>query len=508
MKAIKSFILLILLASSSLTFSQGNIFPEGRKWIIREYKINPTVNYNNIITCLVSGDTILAGHSYKKVHFTNHATNDTDVSMLIRRDGSKIYQRYGSYGKWNPDTLVFDENWQKGDKTTLPFGHNADGTISSYAEIFETGQIEGRKYWNINDSYTWVQDVGYITTRLFFDAYGINYGGSLYDVICCVEANGDTLYVNRDILHSSFSQVGNMLEDGRQWVTGVFEVLDIENDSQVEYLKYIIAEEGYGYCLNITINGDTTIEGNVYKKMYSRHFWSQENITTDDQLEALIRYKEGKYLYRFLSEKNIEEYKQKYPQSFYGDDFLLFDENLVVGDTTDKKEIITEVVDTLYPQYSDKVLKYWKIKDDPKLYRNYFRYFNDIKWVSGVGFPTTLRMHPEYEVDCLCEDVLLYCVAANGDTLYRNNYYWYPHLTNIPTIPEFEISTKVLNGGVVVYIDATVEWTATLYNSNGVTVAQQQGNGNEAFLSTDSKGTHILVVKAGGRVVKKKIMLR
>ena len=285
MKAIKSFILLILLASSSLTFSQGNIFPEGRKWIIREYKINPTVNYNNIITCLVSGDTILAGHSYKKVHFTNHATNDTDVSMLIRRDGSKIYQRYGSYGKWNPDTLVFDESWQKGDKTTLPFGHNADGTISSYAEIFETGQIEGRKYWNINDSYTWVQDVGYITTRLFFDAYGINYGGSLYDVICCVEANGDTLYVNRDILHFIQTDINNLSADN--------------------------------------------------------------------------------------------------------------------------------------------------------------------------------------------------------------------------------ISITPADGGCLVTLDTdTGEWTATLYNSNGVTVAQQQGNGNEAFLSTDSKGTHILVVKAGGRVVKKKIMLR
>jgi hypothetical protein len=29
-----------------------------------------------------------------------------------------------------------------------------------------------------------------------------------------------------------------------------------------------------------------------------------------------------------------------------------------------------------------------------------------------------------------------------------------------------------------------------------------------SMLSTDSKGTHILVVKAGGRVVKKKIALK
>ena len=51
-------------------------------------------------------------------------------------------------------------------------------------------------------------------------------------------------------------------------------------------------------------------------------------------------------------------------------------------------------------------------------------------------------------------------------------------------------------------------WSAMLYNSNGIRVAQKEGAGSEMFLSTDSKGTHILVVKAGDRVVKKKIALK
>ena len=81
--------------------------------------------------------------------------------------------------------------------------------------------------------------------------------------------------------------------------------------------------------------------------------------------------------------------------------------------------------------------------------------------------------------------------------------------TVISGIAVENISITPTDGGCLVTLGSdAVEWTATLYNSNGVTVAQQQGNGNEAFLSTDSKGTHILVVKAGGRVVKKKIMLR
>ena len=54
----------------------------------------------------------------------------------------------------------------------------------------------------------------------------------------------------------------------------------------------------------------------------------------------------------------------------------------------------------------------------------------------------------------------------------------------------------------------TPVWSAMLYNSNGICVAQEEGAGSEMFLSTDSKGTHILVVKAGGRVVKKKIAIK
>ena len=70
------------------------------------------------------------------------------------------------------------------------------------------------------------------------------------------------------------------------------------------------------------------------------------------------------------------------------------------------------------------------------------------------------------------------------------------------------IAITITAGALSVNLGATTDWSATLYNSNGVTVAQQQGTGSEIFLPTDSKGTHILVVKAGGKVVKKKVLLR
>ena len=310
----------------------------------------------------------------------------------------------------------------------------------------------------------------------------------------------------------TFAQYGKMLEDGRRWVTAVMEMESSEEYE--EYLKFIIAEEGYSGVRNIMIKGDTAISGNTYKKLYVSNFiTSEDDWTTIDKLEAFIRCKNGKYLYRFINDGNIEEYKKNFPNSFEGDDFVLFDENWVVGDTTDRKdEVIVEISDTLnHPLYSNTALKHWKIKDIANRYRiNYFEYFNDIKWIQGVGFPTTLIPHHTYNLDCVCEDALLFCIAANGDTVYQNRHYWFPNLaTGIATVPEFSISTTASAGGLSVNIGTDIpQWSATLYNSNGICVEQKDGAGSEMFLSTDSKGTHILVVKAGGRVVKKKIALK
>ena len=104
--------------------------------------------------------------------------------------------------------------------------------------------------------------------------------------------------------------------------------------------------------------------------------------------------------------------------------------------------------------------------------------------------------------------MLTYCINPEGDTIYRNNKY-IDYLTSIASVPEYEISVVSTAGGISVNIGTDIpQWNAALYNSNGVCVAQKDGAGSEMFLPADSKGTHILVVKAGGRVVKKKIALK
>ena len=109
-------------------------------------------------------------------------------------------------------------------------------------------------------------------------------------------------------------------------------------------------------------------------------------------------------------------------------------------------------------------------------------------------------------------DVLLFCIAANGDTIYRNKRYWYPELTFITTIRKIfpdEVFFTQQGSECIVTLPADVAaWEATLSNSVGVTVARRLGEGSEVILPATSKGTHILVIKADGRVVKKKVFIK
>ena len=185
--------------------AQDTIIPDGRKWIMREYNVNPFTSVNNVVTCVVNGDTTLQGYAYKKVHFVKNNNAETaDISMLVRCDGSKIYQRYGTYGKWGPDRLVFDENLQVGD--TLPFLI----TTELYANITSIGELQGRKYWNVFDWFIWLKGVGYINTLMFFDTYSGMTGNNLYSLICCIDPGNDTLYVNRDLLHLLETNIENI----------------------------------------------------------------------------------------------------------------------------------------------------------------------------------------------------------------------------------------------------------------------------------------------------------
>ena len=178
-------------------------------------------------------------------------------------------------------------------------------------------------------------------------------------------------------------------------------------------------------------------------------------------------------------------------------DTLVFDESWQVGDTTmhpkgsgDEFYTITEVGEI-------QGRKYWKDGDGAV-------------WLPDIGFISTEPYYVEWQLMGGPARRLICCVEANGDTLYVDRSLLYLTQTGISlAIVDDDVICQQSSDGLLVNLGANIpQWSTTLYNSNGVCVAQKEGAGSEIFLPTDSKGTHILVVKAGDRVVKKKIALK
>ena len=216
--------------------------------------------------------------------------------------------------------------------------------------------------------------------------------------------------------------------------------------------------------------GDTVIDGNLYK---------------------ILRYNndEDNYI-RWNGKKCVRYYPEK------GRYTLVFDESWQVGDATTISDLngngLLRVIEISELQGR----KLWNVGNSQQL------------WLQGVGG----LWHPIFDLDFNTPNswanVLICCVEANGDTLYVDRDNLHLIQTGISSLTSDNLTISLTAGGLSVDLDAAADWSATLYNSNGVTVAQQQGNGSEIFLPTDGKGTHILVVKAGGKVVKKKVLLR
>ena len=267
------------------------------------------------------------------------------------------------------------------------------------------------------------------------------------------------IVMSSEVLHAQES----VFPLGRRWVVLLDYLNPLVNDNVIEY----------------SVNKIDTINGNTYSFI-------------DGQKYRI----DGSKIYLF------EDY---YLQS----EILIFDESWEVGDTTtwihedvfdiDSMKVVDKYETVVAVGYLNG-LKYWDLD----------LYGWKCRWLQGVGYIEGGR-GPFEECNWRMgapSKMLICCVEANGDTLYVDRDNLHLIQTGISSLTSDNLTINPTAGGLSVDLGATTDWLATIYNSNGVTVAQQQGNGSEIFLPTDSKGTHILVVKAGGKVVKKKVLLR
>ena len=301
---------------------------------------------------------------------------------------------------------------------------------------------------------------------------------------------------------SSFSQEDSFYDDGKQWLTAFYTFHGKDTATLIGKVYF-----------TFKIDGDSVINGKTYKKMINIINYRSGETLVGYYPTFFVRIEDGKHLFY---KPYINGFGNTVSDTYFiGDDFVFFDEKIRVGDImkTYDGERIAYIGDTLFEDSFDKKRKLWKYLYSENMSSRYREAINCIAWVEGIGSLSQPIPYHINAVDCACYHMLLYCIESTGDTIYRNQKYidllepYFPTDISSPLL-SMDISFAQTDGGCKINLPSVTDWSATLYNSNGVTVAQQQGNGSEIFLPTDSKGTHILVVKAGDKVVKKKVLLR
>jgi hypothetical protein len=304
-----------------------------------------------------------------------------------------------------------------------------------------------------------------------------------------------------------FPQVDSIYTKGTQWIY----VLDFFYEETFYFDGDILIE---------TITGDTIVDGVVYKKIEETSIYisddeevqeSQRNIYRGD----LLRYTDGKYLRYYTEGCYRNDYKKNAPEKFLGDDHVMYDVNLKVGDKIwwDINQTVVEIGDTVFEDSPDVVRKYWRHNagsnrlEEEEVYEA----LNHIWWIEGIG---RLSMPYYYGEDYGGVGVMLMCcINANGDTIYRNKKYVegvkeYMRMTGIRNINTEDITIAQANGECIVTLPNATKWSATLYNSNGIAVARKAGEGSEIILPAESKGVHILVLNIDGKQYTKKAVIK
>ena len=266
----------------------------------------------------------------------------------------------------------------------------------------------------------------------------------LITILCCLFS----------VFNTSVAQE-NVIPDGRRWILHRQNFVNPEIKEQI-WTHYI--------------KGSSVKDGKTYSNMYC-----------DDGFLEYVR-KDGAKWYSY--------------DVVFGDT-LTFDESWNVGDTTfiDAKRpynygVVVEV-DEIQGQ------KRWKMDG----------YYGGT-WIEDVGYTTgphlsSISLMSSYSLRLIC------CIDPGNDTLYVNRELLPLLQTGIESLSAENLSFSQQGNDCIVTLPANASvWSATLYNSVGATVARRSGEGSEIILPATSKGTHILVLNVGGRVVKKKVFVK
>ena len=267
----------------------------------------------------------------------------------------------------------------------------------------------------------------------------------LITILCCLFS----------VFNTSVAQE-NVIPDGRRWIYREYRPLYPPYGDRISYFD---------------AKGDTIINGNKYSV-----------ISPDYEVYSYVRWEGTKCLrYWPMAQR----------------DTLVFDESWNVGDTTiisngGYKNRYFYEVDSISEVQGRK--RWWTFRGD---------------WLQGIGFMNQQPFYIEFDLIGGVSLDLICCIDPGNDTLYVNRELLPLLQTGIESLSAENLSFSQQGNDCIVTLPANVSaWSATLLNSVGAAVARRSGEGCEIILPATSKGTHILVLNVGGRVVKKKVFVK
>lgn len=241
---------------------------------------------------------------------------------------------------------------------------------------------------------------------------------------------------------------------------------------------------------------DTIIDGKLYQKVF---------ISEDEYQEEWF------FFGNFIREENNKVYLREY----FGEEGLIYDFNLQLGDTvvvnnpraaSEVALVLTEIdsVETT-DGYRDR----WKLTNDEFMIPEY--------WIEEIGSMGGILNSSTEVFGGLCGTYILLCQEESGSTIYLNPEYEQCYYLLLDDGLDIEAPENAFN---IIYSPSNQQIELTFFDSenrsihltdmNGRMINQLQSSENKAQLSIkgSSKGLYIIsVLQNDGRWVSKKIML-
>ena len=197
---------------------------------------------------------------------------------------------------------------------------------------------------------------------------------------------------------NSFSQTSQMVQDSTFWSISITE----------RWSTNSFIERGYSYM----INGDTTFNGQDYKKFYIGRTWTQfsktSNTNINYELKGLLRQDSSKVYFVNLGVYDCMDWTFNDSFPMYQEN-ILYDFNLSIGDTFRSVPGGTGFPTTVASIDSIKLENNtWR-----KIYQNASK---TLVWIDNIGHDRGLFSTYERGLDC---GITMYCFKQNGEYLIK-----------------------------------------------------------------------------------------